>query len=121
MKLKIGNFKLSNNSRPIFVAEISGNHGGKLSNALKLVRKASQNGADFIKLQTYQADNLTLNSAKPGFIIKDKKSIWKKKNFLIYIKKEKQKKNGTTKYLTRQRNIKLGVLLLYSMKMILSF
>ena len=119
--MKIDKININLKYPPVLVAEISGNHGGKLSNALKLVRKASRNGADFIKLQTYQADKLTLNLAKTGFIIKDKKSIWKKKNFLIYIKKEKQKKNGTTKYLMRQRNIKLVVLLLYLMKMILSF
>ena len=73
----------------------------------------------FIKLQTYQADNLTLNLANQDLLLKIKK-VFGKKTFDLY-KKEKQKKNGTTKYLTRQRNIKLGVLLLYSMKMILSF
>ena len=60
--MKIGNIEIHSNKKPILISEISGNHGGKLSNAIQLVRKAAINGADLIKLQTYDADKITLNS-----------------------------------------------------------
>ena len=55
--------------------------------AVKLVRKAAKYGSDLIKLQTYEANNLTLNSNKPEFYIKNKKSLWKKIIFLNFILK----------------------------------
>lgn len=75
--MKIGNLNISKNNKPILISEISGNHGNKLDIAIKLVRLAAKNGSDLIKLQTYNADTITLNSSKPEFIIKDKKSLWK--------------------------------------------
>ena len=77
--MKIGNIEIHSNKKPILISEISGNHGGKLSNAIQLVRKTAINGSDLIKLQTYDADKITLNSNRSEFIIKDKKSIWKKR------------------------------------------
>ena len=71
--MKIGNLNISKNHKPILISEISGNHGNKLDIAIKLVRLAAKNGSDLIKLQTYNADTITLNSSKPEFIIKDKK------------------------------------------------
>tara|TARA_X000000368_G_C23006174_1_gene701255 strand:- start:496 stop:1539 length:1044 start_codon:yes stop_codon:yes gene_type:complete len=106
--MKIDKINIDLKFPPVLVAEISGNHGGKLSNALKLVRKASQNGADFIKLQTYQADKLTLNLAKPGFIIKDKKSIWKKKKLFDLYKKGETKKEWHYKIFNEAKKYKVG-------------
>ncbi len=77
--MKIANIEINSKKKPILISEISGNHGGKLSNAIKLVREAARNGSDLIKLQTYRATRLTLNSNKSEFIIQDKKSIWKKR------------------------------------------
>ena len=77
--MKIGNIEISIKKKPILISEISGNHGGKLSNAIKLIREAAKNGSDLIKLQTYNPKKLTLDSDNPEFIIKDKKSIWKKR------------------------------------------
>ena len=64
MKKKI-NFYLGKTpvgeSHPAFiVAELSGNHGGSLKRALKLIEKAKKAGANAIKLQTYTADTITL-------------------------------------------------------------
>ena len=77
--IKIGKIKISQNKIPKLISEISGNHGGNLSNAIKLIKLAAQNGTDLIKLQTYDPNNLTLNSNRSGFVIKDKKSLWSKK------------------------------------------
>ena len=61
---------------PFFIAEISGNHNGKISNAKKLIDLAKKGGADAVKLQTYTAEMMTLK--KTSFKIK--KGLWAKKN-----------------------------------------
>ena len=48
MKIK-KNIKFSYNKAPIIIAEISGNHNGKKSRFLKLVKSACENGADLVK------------------------------------------------------------------------
>lgn len=60
---------------PFLVAEISANHCGKLSLAKKLIKCAKLNGADAVKLQTYTADTMTINSNNKRFIVKD--GLWK--------------------------------------------
>ena len=64
------NNKIIGPGAPTFViAEISGNHGGEIKNAIKLIDEAKSIGADAVKLQTYTADTITLNSEKKDFII----------------------------------------------------
>ena len=60
---------------PFLVAEISANHNGKLSNALKLIKEAKLYGADAVKIQTYTPDSMTLKSNKKYFKIKH--GLWK--------------------------------------------
>lgn len=55
--------------KTFIIAELSANHGGKLEIALETVRAAKRAGADAIKLQTYTADTITLNSRKEYFKI----------------------------------------------------
>tara|TARA_B100001057_G_scaffold315230_1_gene315338 strand:- start:8014 stop:9060 length:1047 start_codon:yes stop_codon:yes gene_type:complete len=83
--LKISNLIISRNSTPKIIAEISANHNQDLVKAIKLIDKASKNGADFVKIQTYTPECLTLDSNKKDFIINDPKSPWfKKKLFDLY-------------------------------------
>jgi N-acetylneuraminate synthase len=63
-------------SQPCFVAEISGNHLGELEIAQNLVRKAKTVGADYVKLQTYTADTITLNIDSPEFRLNANHPLW---------------------------------------------
>ncbi|MDO8561485.1 MAG: pseudaminic acid synthase [bacterium] len=67
---------------PCFIiAEISGNHHQKYEEAEQLVRAAHEAGADAVKLQTYTADTITLDSDKEYFFVggKDQPDTWKKR------------------------------------------
>jgi len=51
------------------IAELSANHGGELEIVLETIKAAKRAGADAIKIQTYTADTITLNSNKDCFRI----------------------------------------------------
>ena len=74
--IRIGNHIISENSKPLFIAEMSGNHNQSLIRALSIVDKAAQVGANIIKLQTYTPDTMTLDLKNNDFKIRDKKSLW---------------------------------------------
>tara|TARA_B100000029_G_scaffold508705_1_gene596237 strand:+ start:468 stop:1511 length:1044 start_codon:yes stop_codon:yes gene_type:complete len=76
----IGKHKISKNDKPFIVAEMSGNHNQSLERALKIVEAAAASGAHMLKLQTYTADTLTINSKNKDFFIADSGSLWKGKN-----------------------------------------
>ncbi len=67
--MKIGNFDLEKDGTFI-IAELSANHGGKIEIAKESIKVAKEIGANAIKLQTYTADTLTLDSDNEDFIIK---------------------------------------------------
>ena len=74
--LQIGKYKVGTEYLPLVVAEISGNHGGKIENAHRLIDEISRVGGTAVKLQTYTADMLTIDCDKPDFIIANKRSPW---------------------------------------------
>ena len=81
---KIQNFSLKNN-RPFIVAEISSNHQNKLKNILKLISELKKNGADAVKIQTYDENVMTIDSNKREFKIQG--GIWNKyKLYDLYAK-----------------------------------
>ncbi len=53
---------------PVYViAEISANHNREFDEAARLVELAAEVGADAVKLQTYTADTMTIDSREPCF------------------------------------------------------
>ena len=73
------------NKKPFFIAEISANHNGLLSNAKKLIFEAKRYGADAVKFQTYLPETMTINCTKKDFKINT--GIWKGKTLWELYKK----------------------------------
>lgn len=72
--MKIADFEIGK-EKTFIVAELSANHNGSLDLAVKTIEAAARAGADAVKLQTYRADTITLNSDNENFIIKGG-SLW---------------------------------------------
>ncbi len=69
-EIEIDGRKIGTNYPPYIIAELSGNHNGSLERAKQLIQIAKNAKADAVKLQTYTADSLTINSKKDEFLIK---------------------------------------------------
>ena len=74
-------------TKPFIIAEMSGNHNQSLDRALLLVEEAAKTGVDALKIQTYTADTLTIDSERDEFKIQDKNSIWKGETLYSLYKK----------------------------------
>ena len=72
--MKIGTFDFSCN-KTFIIAELSANHNGDLELAKETIRAAKRAGADSIKLQTYNAETITLNIRNSQFKI-DHGTAW---------------------------------------------
>lgn len=68
--IKINGREIGRNHPPYVIAELSANHNGDLDRALKIIDEAVDAGADALKIQTYTADTLTIDSDAPDFQIK---------------------------------------------------
>jgi pseudaminic acid synthase len=76
-EIKIGNIVIGKNHKPFIIAEMSGNHNQSIDKAFEIIDAAAASGAHAVKLQTYTADTLTIDSSNDDFLIKDDKSLWK--------------------------------------------
>ncbi|HEX2787454.1 MAG TPA: pseudaminic acid synthase [Ignavibacteria bacterium] len=72
-EIVIENKKISSDSKPFIIAEMSGNHNQSIDRAFAIVDAAAETGVDAIKLQTYTADTMTIPGA---YTITDKNSLW---------------------------------------------
>jgi len=67
--IKIGQREIGPNQPVYIIAELSANHRQQYDEAVKLIRAAKEAGVDAVKLQTYTADTMTINSDRPEFKI----------------------------------------------------
>lgn len=79
MNLKIKNKSIGSESPAFIIAELSANHGNDIEIAKKTIKAMKEAGADAVKVQTYTADTITLNSDNDCFKIKQG-TIWDGKN-----------------------------------------
>ena len=67
--IKIGDYTINQESPVFIIAELSANHNGSITTAIETIKAAKRAGADCIKLQTFTADTITLDSKKEDFKI----------------------------------------------------
>jgi N-acetylneuraminate synthase len=68
--MEINGRLISATQPPYVIAEISNNHLADPERACRLIEIAARSGADAVKLQTFDADSLTIDSDRPEFIIR---------------------------------------------------
>lgn len=78
--IKIEGRKIGKDYPPYIVAELSANHNGDFERAKQIIAMAKRCNANAVKLQTYSADTITLNSTNEEFMIRgglwDGKSLY---------------------------------------------
>ena len=79
-KIVIEGREIGPGNKPFIIAEMSGNHNQSLERALEIVDAAATAGADALKIQTYDADTMTLDLDDGDFLISDNKSLWEGKS-----------------------------------------
>jgi pseudaminic acid synthase len=74
-EFRIGNRTIGPGHPVFIVSEMSANHKNDLERAKEIIRQSKASGADAIKLQTYTADTITMDSHQEWFQVKT--TAWK--------------------------------------------
>jgi len=69
LSIELKGRKISSGEPAFIIAELSANHNQKFDQAMELIKKAREAGADAVKLQTYTPDTLTIQSDRSEFRI----------------------------------------------------
>jgi len=67
--MKINGDRVSTDSSPYIIAEMSANHNGNIDNAYKILDMAKHCGANAVKMQTYTPDTITMDIKSNEFKI----------------------------------------------------
>ena len=62
--------------KTIIIAEVGVNHNGNIEIAKKLIKKAAEAGADFVKFQTFKAVDLVVKNSAKAKYQKNKKLVF---------------------------------------------
>jgi len=74
MTVEIAGRAIGTKHAPYMIAEVSGNHKGRIDTALAIMEAAKNAGADAVKLQTYTADTITIDHDGEGFVVEN--GLW---------------------------------------------
>ena len=77
-KIYIENKEISSSMPPYVIGEVSANHNGDIQNVYKLIDVAKSCGASAVKIQTYTADTMTVDSSKEEFMVRG--GLWDGRN-----------------------------------------
>ena len=94
--------------KTIIIAEAGVNHNGKVNLAKKLISKAANSGADFIKFQTYKTEDIVISKAALAFY--QKKIVNKFKNQFQMLKKYELKHSDVKKLIKFSKTKKIKFL-----------
>ncbi len=83
--ITINGRKIGPGERPYIIAELSCNHNGDLDKALRIMEKVAATGVDAIKLQTYEADTITLDGPQDFYRLKH--DLWNDMSYHTLYKK----------------------------------
>lgn len=72
--IEINGRKIGSGQRPYIIAELSCNHNGDIEKAYRIMEKAAATGVDAIKLQTYEANTITMDGPQEFYRLKHK--LW---------------------------------------------
>ena len=67
--ISINGVKIGLGYKPYIIAELSANHNGSIEKAFAAIEAAAKTGVDAIKIQSYTADTMTIDSDKADFKI----------------------------------------------------
>jgi len=70
-EIHIGDRPIGPDHAPYIIAELSANHNSSLEQALAIIDAIAKAGADAVKLQTYTADTMTLDSDREDFQLRE--------------------------------------------------
>lgn len=69
MTFSIAGREIGYHKPPYVIAEVSANHNGQIDRAMRTIAEAARCGADAVKLQSYTAETMTIDSDLPDFAI----------------------------------------------------
>jgi pseudaminic acid synthase len=84
--IEVNDRKIGDGHPAYVIAELSANHNQDIEVAIDIIHASHEAGADAIKLQTYTADTMTIDSDLPPFVVPDSTAWGGQTLFQLYEK-----------------------------------